>query len=272
MQQDKITIDLKLPTKWEDLTDKQLRYLYGLLSQGFPAQQVKTYCLFRWSGMQVMHRYGKGWYCKFAKDEFVLLASQVNAAIASLDWLDTLPTMPVRLAKIGSHRAIDAQFQGVPFETFIVCDNLYQGYLATKQDELLDEMASHLYTSKFRGERLEVIDRLGRLFTPYTLHLTQTERISVFYWFASLKSFFAKVFKHFFKPIDNASGDNGNMFEQQQSQYELLQNAVKAQIRALTKGDITKEAEVLVLDTWRALTELDAQAQEYEELNKRVPR
>ena len=65
-----INIDLKLPTKWEDLTDKQLRYLFGLLAQGFPAQQIKTYCLFRWSGMQVMHRYGKGWYCKFAKDEF----------------------------------------------------------------------------------------------------------------------------------------------------------------------------------------------------------
>ncbi len=150
-----INVDLKLPTKWEDLTDKQLRYLYGLLAQGFPAQQVKTYCLFRWSGMQVMHRYGKGWYCKFAKDEFVIMASQINAAIASLDWLDSVPTLPVRLCRIGSHRAIDAQFQGVPFETFIVCDNLYQGYLATKQDELLDEMASHLYSSKFRVESLE---------------------------------------------------------------------------------------------------------------------
>ena len=244
-----INIDLKLPTKWEDLTDKQLRYLFGLLAQGFPAQQIKTYCLFRWSGMQVMHRYGKGWYCKFAKDEFVIMASQINAAIASLDWLDTLPTMPVRLAKIGSHRAIDAQFQGVPFETFIVCDNLYQGYLATRQDNLLDELAAHLYETK-------------------RITLTEAERVSVFYWFASLKTFFAKVFKHFFKPIDNASGDNGNMFEQQQSQYELLQNAVNAQIRALTKGDITKEAEVLALDTWRALTELDAQAQEYEEINR----
>ena len=250
-----INVDLNLPTKWEDLTDKQLRYLFGLLAQGFPAQQVKTYCLFRWSGMQVMHRYGngKGWYCKFDKDEFVIMADQINAAIASLDWIDTLPTMPVRLAKIGSHRAIDAQFQGVPFESFIVCDNLYQGYLATKQDNLLDELAAHLYETK-------------------RITLTEAERVSVFYWFASLKTFFAKVFKHFFRPIDNASGDNGNMFEQQQSQYELLQNAVNAQIRALTKGDITKEAEVLSLDTWRALTELDAQAQEYEELNKRVPR
>ena len=31
MQQDKISIDLKLPTKWEDLSDKQLRYVFALL-------------------------------------------------------------------------------------------------------------------------------------------------------------------------------------------------------------------------------------------------
>ncbi len=241
MQQEIINIDLILPTGWEDLTDKQLRYVFALLSQGFTATEVKAYCLFRWSGMQVMHRYGKGWYCKFAKDEFVLFAPQINAAIASLDWIDTLPTMPVRLAKIGSHRAVDAQFQGVPFETFIVCDNLYQGYLATKQDELLYELAGHLYSSKFRVESLGFRDLLGRLLPPYTFPLTQTERISVFYWFASLKGFLAKVFKHFFQPIAGASGADGNMIEHGGSQYEMPQNAVNAQIRALTKGDITKE-------------------------------
>ena len=270
MQQDKITINLTLPTKWEDLNDKQLRYLFGLLAQNFPAQQVKTYCLFRWSGMQVMHRYGKGWWCKFAKDEFVIMAHQINAAIASLDWLDTLPTLPVRLAKIGSHRAIDAQFQGVPFESFIVCDNLYQGYLATKQDELLEQMACHLYSRRIRDDGTVISDP-SQNHSSLISHLSSADKVGIFYWFASLKAFFTKVFKHFFQPIDNASGDNGNMFEQEQSQYELLQNAVNAQIRALTKGDITKEKEVLSLDTWRALTELDAQAREYEELNAKYP-
>lgn len=247
-----ISIDLKLPKKWEDLSDKQLRYVFALLAQGFTATEVKTYCLHRWAGLKVLHRYGNLWACKHDGLQFILAAEQVERATHALDWLDNVPTLPVRLAKIGSHRAIDAQFQGVPFETFIVCDNLYQGYLATKQDSLLDELAAHLYdTSRIK--------------------LDEAERVSVFYWFASLKTFFAKVFKHFFQPIDNASVDNGNMFEQEQSQYEILQNAVNAQIRALTKGDITKEKEVLSLDTWRALTELDCQAKEYEEINRKYP-
>ena len=247
-----INIDLKLPKKWEDLSDKQLRYVFALLSQGFTATEVKTYCLCRWAVLRILHRYGNAWACKHDGLKFVLAAEQVERATHALDWLDTVPTLPVRLAKIGSHRAVDAQFQGVPFETFIVCDNLYQGYLATKNDVLLDQMASHLYT-------------------PDNVRLQDAERVSIFYWFASLKTFFAKVFKHFFQPIDTASGADGNMIEHGGSQYEMLQNAVNAQIRALTKGDITKENEVLSLDTWRALTELDAQAREYEDLNKQYP-
>ena len=45
---------------------------------------------------------------------------------------------------------------------------------------------------------------------------------------------------------------------------------MNAQIRALTKGDVTKEAEILALDTWRALTELNAQAKEYKQLNSQL--
>lgn len=38
-----------------------------------------------------------------------------------------------------------ADFQGVPFETYIICDNLYQGYLQTQDDTLLDQLAAVLY-------------------------------------------------------------------------------------------------------------------------------
>ena len=41
-------------------------------------------------------------------------------------------------------------------------------------------------------------------------------------------------------------------------------------IRALTGGDITKEERIMKMDTWRALTELDAKAREAEELRKAI--
>lgn len=44
------------------------------------------------------------------------------------------------------------------------------------------------------------------------------------------------------------------------------------QLRALTGGDATKEAAVLRLDCWRALTELDATAREAHEFKDKMKR
>lgn len=246
----RIRVNLIVPKSWEELTQEQLKYYYFVLTMCQSAAEVKTYCLCRWSGLEVLYPYGEGFMCRHEQREFVLQPLQVAAAIQSLDWTDTLPTSPVRLERIGKYRALPADFQEVPFETFIICDNLYQGYLSAKDDQLLDDLARVLYQSaKVKPDA--------------------AERIGVFYWFASLKEMFARQFKHFFQPL--SAHDDGNMFNQGRSQYEIIYHAVNAQIRALTKGDVTKEKEVLAIDTWRALTELDALAKEYEDFNKKYP-
>ena len=247
---ERIRVNLIVPKSWEELSQEQLKYYFFVLTMCQSAAEVKTYCLCRWSGLEVLYPYGEGFMCRHEQREFVLQPLQVAAAIQSLDWTDTLPTSPVRLERIGKHRALPADFQEVPFETFIICDNLYQGYLSAKDDQLLDDLARVLYQSaKVKPDA--------------------AERIGVFYWFASLKEMFARQFKHFFQPLSAQS--DGNMFDQSRSQYEIIYHAVNAQIRALTKGDVTKEKEVLAIDTWRALTELDALTKEYEDFNKKYP-
>ena len=52
--------------------------------------------------------------------------------------------------------------------------------------------------------------------------------------------------------------------------FKQLQDNMNTQIRALTGGDITKERDVLSMDCWRALTELDAKAKDYEELSRKA--
>ncbi|MBQ1268128.1 MAG: hypothetical protein IIY03_01385, partial [Muribaculaceae bacterium] len=125
----------------------------------------------------------------------------------------------------------------------------YQGYLHTNDDSLIDEMMKVLYDG-WNSKGLPL------------------ERISTFYWFASLKQYFAKTFHHFFQ---QTGGTDGNLLGSAKSIGEQVTEAMNAQIRALTKGDITKEKEVLAMDCWRALTELNAQAKEFEELNRKYP-
>lgn len=241
-----ITIDFHVPQGWHELSDKQLRYVYQLLANEFATDEVKTLCLLQWSGTKVIGRQDSGAYLlKKGKFHFEVTPLTLAELLPNLDWLASLPTVPVRISKINRQHALPADFSEVPFETFIICDNLYQGYLQTQDDALLDELGATLY-----GKDIA--------FKPY-------ERISIFYWFAALKDTLSRKYPDFFQPIADATG--GNLLG---SSAPSVEDAMNAQIRALTKGDITKEAEVLALDTHRALTELNAQAREYKELNAKI--
>lgn len=249
MNNNEINIDLAVPQGWHELNDKQLRHAFGLIAKGFTFDEIKTLCLFRWSGMTVRHRHNADFVCRLRRKDFIVSVDQIAGVIPALDWLDTIPPQPVCISRIGRHRSFSPDFSEVPFEKFIVCDNLYQGYLATQRYYLLDQLASILYQSTI------------------PISLSPAERISVFYWFASVKGYFAQRFNHFFQPqaqSDNLLGSNA------QPTGAQIQQSVDAMIRALTKGDITKEREILALDTHRALTELDAQAREFFELRSKI--
>ena len=235
-----------MPQGWHELSDKQLRYVFDLLAKEYATDEIKTLCLLRWSATKVIGKQDSGAYLlRKGKILFEVTPLTLAEILPALDWLGSLPTSPVRLSKINRQHALPAYFSEVPFETFIICDNLYQGYLQTQDDALLDELGATLY-----GKAMT--------FKPY-------ERISIFYWFAALKDTFSRKFPDFFQPISAATG--GNLLG---SSAPSVEDAMNAQIRALTKGDVTKEAEVLALDTHRALTELNAQAREYKELNAKI--
>lgn len=241
-----ISINFIVPQGWHELSDKQLRYVYQLLAEDFSSDEIKTLCLLRWSGAKVIGRQESGSYLlKHAKTLFEVTPLTLAELLPHLDWLASVPSQPVRLSKINRAHALAADFQGVSFETYIVVDNLYQGYLTTQDEALLDELAAVLYGKK--------------------IALKPFERISVFYWIAALKDFLAKRYPDFLQ-LTSEAADGDLLGGKQQS----VEEAMNAQIRALTKGDVTKEKEILALDTWRALTELNAQAREYRELNAQL--
>ena len=221
-------IAITLPVSWQELTDRQLYYLYDLFLDNLSADQIKTYCFFLWGKIRIECRYDEHDYIvRHDKETFKVSRELIASAIHELDWI--------------------ADFQGVEFEKYIYCDNLYQGYLSTQKQELLNEMAGILYNAP-------------------GIKTNAAEKLSTFYWFASLKELFSRTFPSFLRPAGSMTSEN--LLEQGAPLGRRLQEAMNAQIRALTKGDITKEREVLSMDTWRALAELDAQAKEYEELKK----
>ena len=250
----KTVIDLSVPKSWQELPDKELRFVFRLLNGSYTLAQVKTRCLLRWAGMKVVRQEGALFIMRYKKQVFPISALQITEAISNLEWLGDFPVYPVRLSRIGFHRAVNADLQNVSFEDFLTLDNLYQGYLQTQKqgstaegkvkENLLHDMALILYQARF-------------------IRLSKEEATSIFYWFTSVKRYFASLFTHFLG-ISPSNGENAAL------SYKQLQDNVNTQIRALTGGDITKERDVLRMDCWRALTELDAKAKDYDELQKQT--
>lgn len=244
------SFNITLPTSWAELSDKQLLMVYALFARDLSAAEVKTLCLMKWNGLKVLTQLPDKRFLikRKGEPEVALSTRQIQQATSVLDYLDTFAPMPVRISQIGKYHAVPANFEKVPFEEFLFVENLFQGYLNTQSEELLSQIAQILYRSD-------------------DVKSTKAHLVGIFYWMASLKQYFARLFPNFYQPASSESG--GNLLGNAQTDiYNQLRESTNAMIRALTGGDITKESAIMKMDTWRALTELDAKAKEAEEIRK----
>lgn len=250
------TFDFKAPTGWTELTDEQLWDVYEVLAADMTLDEIKVRCLLRWNGLEVLNS-KQGTYVLGRKkgtwegyDFFITTPEDIAAIARPLDWLGEFSATPVRPAEVHAYccewaKALPADFDGVPFETYLAAENLFQGYLATQCNSLLDDLARLLYPAE-------------------KLIPTPELRVAVFYWMASLKGWLSRKYPDLFQPVPT---EPANLLGNEQPSAE---DAMNAQIRALTKGDITKETTILAMDCHRALVELNAQAREYQELNSKM--
>lgn len=240
-----------LPQAWHELSQRELAMVMRSMERNAEPSQAKLAVLLHLTGMEVSYREVQGWRCKVravceGKDttvSFRLNSEDAAWMIEQLEWMSTPGIVPVRLQELMSKgwervTALPADMHGVKFSTYLVAENCYQGVLMSHADEAVQQLAVTLYPGLERS-------------------LEAWEQLMVLQWWAQVKGMFADLFPHFFKPGGADEGDTPDM-------RTIMDN----QIRALTGGDITKEAEVLAMDTWRALTELNAKAKEAEEFKK----
>lgn len=237
-------MNLILPTSWQELTQDQLCFVFKLISRDVSTVELRAHCVLHWASIHILFKTENGKVVfRRGKHIYKTNVSSIADIAEQLRFLDDVPPFPCNLQIVGGVTSVAPDLQGVAFSTFLMCDNLYQGYLHTKDEKLLRKMASLLYPTDKKELK----------------KLMQYELISIFYWFTSLKSYYSRRFNHFFQPSSSTdSRDIGTK----------LQECMDSQIRALTKGDITKEEQILAFDTLRALTELNAQAKDYEEIKK----
>ena len=241
---------ISLPKPWSELSDQQLSFFFRQVGRDLPLEEVLAICVCKWAHLFVLYRDSSHRVLvrqRTTKREVWLADWQLAYACRQLSFLGAFAEMPVRISELRGAAAVAADLQGVSFEDYLAIENFYQGFLHTQSLDCLSDMTHLLYP-----------------LLSYRFTLSKAELLSVFYWFASVKLYFTKLFPNFFSAVPDG---NGNLLGTAPTAIgETLRQAMNAQIRALTSGDITKEEGVLQMDCWRALTELDAKAKEAEEM------
>lgn len=247
-------LSFSLPDSWEKLTQKQLYYVLFALTK-FDDIQAKTYIFLRLLNIKVLKKTDAGWLCRvrvslFRRQKFFLQQWEIQHYLYKLDFINDSGVAPVRFEQVGKYAAVDSGLHNLKFKDYIHIENYYQGFLACKEEGLLLDMGKFLYRDKAGG----YADRLN---------LNTVQLLSVVMWFSAVKNLFAIKFPCFFQRV------NSELESESDNDLPDMEAVMNAEIRALTGGDATKENQVLELDCWRALTELNEKARESQELNKK---
>ena len=225
------TLTLQIPSSWQALTEQQLTSLLFIITHTTSAEDVKAQFLLHTLIPPHLR-------AQFDPDDLV-------DALDALDWMDKAPDTPVRPDWLGGIAAIDPLIHSLNFEQYLIAENLFQGYIATEDEEPALQLAAILFP----------IDEKG---TPQLQHKAIHAQAALLWWMG-IKAHFARTFADLFKPAP--ASEDGTRPD--------MEAAMNAQIRALTGGDVTKEDYILhQVSAWRALTELNAKAREAHELQK----
>lgn len=233
-------LKISTPKSWQELTPPQLRYILTLQAQGIPSGTIQVSAFLHFAGLKIYKTEGDCLRLRAGMKVYRVKASDIAMAAMALDFITDPPTHPQLLTELAGKQAKDAELHGVPFAHYLQIENYMQQYIRTKDATLLTPVLALLYEDNPQEEDIDA-----------------TARYMVLHWYNGLKPFLAQTFPDLFRPVSGAEGEEPD-----------LREIMLAQIRALTGGDVTKEEQVLNVDTWTALAELNAKAREAKEVNK----
>lgn len=236
-----------VPTKWIELSQNDLRYVIRLLwiYGDTPDWQnrVRVAAFLHFAGIEVYHRTDAGWLCRKGKQTFNLNPELLPELVAPLDFLCHSEEMDVRIEEAAGHKAYDFELTELPFGLYLQLENYYQGFLQTRAMDALQKIAEILY--QCQGESPE---------------FKEEELFGAFLWYGAVKMLLSRFHPNFLKKSEESADIT----------QESMREGMLAQIRLLTKGDVTKQRYILEeTDTWMALDELDALARDADEIKKK---
>jgi hypothetical protein len=239
-------INLIAPRNYNELTEKQLRYIVALQQAGTPEDTIRTKCFIRFTGLKPIARVHDNYHFILPKYKGLIALNSETVATFSkkMNWI-TKSYIGINPVRIGNQRPCDKLLRDTLFIQYLDAENYYQAFIYTKDEKYIYKLMATIYPTgkKYDNERTE---KRAKYFERKA---TNSDKSIVIMWMLGVKEYFARKFSFLFV----AHETEGDISTQPIDMIEIINN----QVRILTEGDVTKKEKVLQLQTWDALTELN---------------
>lgn len=253
----KIEINLYGPTSWKELSPGQLKYAAWLLSQAdMTAEEIWAYAFVRFTNIHVVKVYDGETKFRHKWKMFLLSEQECFSFAKEFSFLTEGVEEIAPLKKLARLKASDARLRGCTFAQYIACENYYQAYLFTKKEEYLNMLCASFYIKKQFDD--SSTEKMAKRFAKLSFHI----RYTVFIWFTGFKKVLKNNFKNYFVEIESG--------EDNQRTPPNMRKQIEQMMRALSAGDVTKVKDIWQVETWTALSELDAKALEYKTMKSKM--
>lgn len=252
-----MAIELTVPRNYSEMTDKQVRYVAALNMHGMSEKDIWRRCFIKFSGIKPIVGYADKYI--FAKKGLKGLIywniDEMNYFVNKMSWL-TSDYRGIRPPKILGLQACEELMRDTKLLQYIDAENHYQAYIFTKDTSELVQLAATLYQPGAKYSHKTTV-RIA-----LKLHKKEKEQFIAFIWMLGIKQEFAKKWPSLF-PKGKSNEFEDPDFDPIPPDMERI---IRNQLRMLSKGDVTKETQVLGSLTHSALDELNQQCFEYEKL------
>ena len=252
------TLNLTVPKSFMELTAAQLEYVAGLFLDPGNKVQMLVRAVIYLSGLKVIQKDAEGagksrlyWVEKKGVKPTLISGHDLVGAANHVKWiLDLEQVKP--LSRIKKCKPVHHRFYNATLDQYLMVENYFEAYKTTKKEKFLDCLIATLYQAPWQKYRSSKIEKRSSRFAKLPLQKKET----VILWVLSLRQYFRESYP--------------DLFSTQSGSSLSMREMVQVILRGLNKGDITKNAALLMKPAHDALAELNAIASEAHEIEKRV--
>jgi len=250
-------IHISVPTKWEDLTQKQLEYVGRMMLLDLPDMELISRCFLRFADMKILSKDpvdidGELHY-KFSmqgQGEFVISVDVFTDMLTRLGWLTAEVTLFHHPERFGPFIGCHWKLYGVTLEEYLIADQMYISYIRTREIKYIDNLMAVLYRKRdedfAEGANIERnAKRLSRA--------TPAQKQVIVLWYTAIKLWLKTKYPYLFS-------DQGS--ESDESPVEF----VMALQSALNEGDVTHNSQIRKTDVHEVFYELNRKIEQSQKI------